>query len=64
MPAFAIMFPDNTKNGMARSKNLLIPEYILVATMVRDVPEYRIAQDRRQTKADANRDTKDQKNKE
>ena len=44
MPAFAIMFPDNTKNGMARSKNLLIPEYILVATMVRDVPEYRIAQ--------------------
>ena len=44
MPAFAIMFPDSTKNGIARSKNLLIPEYILVATMVRDVPEYRIAQ--------------------
>ena len=44
IPAFAIIFPDNTKNGIANSKNLLIPEYTLVATMVRDVPEYRIAQ--------------------
>ena len=26
IPAFAIMFPDNTKNGIARSRNLLIPE--------------------------------------
>ena len=44
MPAFAIIFPDNTKNGIARSRNLLIPEYILVATIVREVPEYKIAQ--------------------
>ena len=43
MPAFAIIFPDNTKKGIARSKNLLIPEYIFVATIVSDVPEYRIA---------------------
>ena len=39
IPAFAIMFPDRTKNGIARSRNLLIPEYIFVATIVRDVPE-------------------------
>ena len=39
IPAFAIMFPDSTKNGIARSRNLLIPEYMLVATIVRDVPE-------------------------
>ena len=44
IPAFAMMFPDNTKNGMASSRNLLIPEYIFVATIVRDVPEYKIAQ--------------------
>ena len=44
IPAFAIIFPDNTKNGIASSKNLLMPEYTLVATIVRDVPEYRIAQ--------------------
>ena len=43
IPAFAIIFPDNTKNGIASSRNLLMPEYILVATIVRDVPEYRIA---------------------
>ena len=39
IPAFAMMFPDSTKNGIARSRNLLIPEYMLVATIVRDVPE-------------------------
>ncbi len=39
IPAFAMMFPDSTKNGIARSRNLLIPEYIFVATIVRDVPE-------------------------
>ena len=39
IPAFAMMFPDRTKNGMARSRNLLIPEYMFVATMVSDVPE-------------------------
>jgi len=39
IPALAIMFPESTKNGMARSKNLLIPEYIFVATIVREVPE-------------------------
>ena len=33
------LFPDRTKNGMARSRNLLIPEYMFVATMVSDVPE-------------------------
>ena len=33
----------HTKNGIASSRNLLMPEYILVATMVRDVPEYKIA---------------------
>ena len=44
IPAFAIIFPDRTKKGIASSKNLLMPEYILVATMVRLVPEYRIAQ--------------------
>lgn len=43
IPAFAIILPDNTKNGMARSKNLLIPEYIFVATIFKDVPEYKIA---------------------
>ncbi len=32
---FAMIFPESTKNGMARSKNLLIPAYILVATMVK-----------------------------
>ena len=36
---FCMMFPDSTKNGIARSRNLLIPEYMLVATIVRDVPE-------------------------
>ena len=35
IPAFAIIFPDNTKNGIARSRNLLIPEYIFVATIVK-----------------------------
>ena len=35
IPAFAMMFPDSTKNGIARSRNLLIPEYMLVATIVR-----------------------------
>ena len=44
MPAFAMILPDSTKNGIARSKNLLMPEYILVATIVKEVPEYRIAQ--------------------
>ena len=39
IPAFAMMFPDSTKNGIAKSRNLLIPEYIFVATIVRDVPE-------------------------
>ena len=43
IPAFAIIFPDNTKNGIARRRNLLIPEYIFVATIVSEVPEYRIA---------------------
>ena len=43
IPAFAIIFPESTKKGIARSRNLLIPAYILVATMVSDVPEYRIA---------------------
>ena len=38
-----MIFPESTKNGIANSRNLLIPEYILVATMVKDVPEYRIA---------------------
>ena len=28
---------------MARNKNLLIPEYIFVATIFKDVPEYKIA---------------------
>ncbi len=44
IPAFAMIFPESTKNGIARRRNLLIPAYILVATMVREVPEYRIAQ--------------------
>jgi len=39
IPAFAMMLPDSTKNGIARSRNLLIPEYMFVATIVRDVPE-------------------------
>ena len=39
IPDFAMMFPDSTKNGIARSRNLLIPEYMFVATIVRDVPE-------------------------
>ena len=39
MPAFAMMLPDSTKNGMASSRNLLMPEYMLVATIVKDVPE-------------------------
>ena len=43
IPAFAMIFPESTKNGIASSRNLLMPEYILVATMVRDVPEYKIA---------------------
>ena len=43
IPAFAMIFPESTKNGIARRRNLLIPAYILVATMVREVPEYRIA---------------------
>ena len=43
IPALAMIFPESTKNGIANSRNLLIPEYILVATMVKDVPEYRIA---------------------
>ena len=43
IPAFAMIFPESTKNGIANNRNLLIPEYILVATMVKDVPEYRIA---------------------
>lgn len=43
IPALAMIFPDKTKNGIASSRNLLMPEYILVATIVRDVPEYRIA---------------------
>ena len=43
IPAFAMICPESTKNGIANSRNLLIPEYILVATMVKDVPEYRIA---------------------
>ena len=43
IPAFAMIFPDNTKNGMASNKNLLIPEYIFVATIVKEVPEYKIA---------------------
>ena len=41
---FCMIFPESTKNGIARRRNLLIPAYILVATMVREVPEYRIAQ--------------------
>ena len=44
IPAFAMIFPDRTKNGMASSRNLLMPEYMLVATIVSDVPEYKIAQ--------------------
>ena len=44
IPAFAIILPESTKNGIANNRNLLIPEYILVATMVREVPEYKIAQ--------------------
>ena len=44
IPAFAMILPDNTKNGIASNRNLLIPEYILVATIVSEVPEYRIAQ--------------------
>ena len=43
IPAFAMIFPESTKNGIARRRNLLIPAYILVATMVKDVQEYRIA---------------------
>ena len=43
IPAFAMIFPESTKNGIARSKNLLIPAYMLVATIVREVPEYKIA---------------------
>ena len=39
IPAFAMIFPDSTKNGIARRRNLLIPEYIFVATMVSEVPE-------------------------
>ena len=39
IPAFAMIFPDSTKNGIARRRNLLIPEYIFVATIVREVPE-------------------------
>ena len=39
MPAFAMMLPDSTKNGIASSRNLLMPEYMLVATIVKDVPE-------------------------
>ena len=39
IPAFAMMLPDSTKNGMASSRNLLMPEYMLVATIVKDVPE-------------------------
>lgn len=39
-----MIFPDRTKNGMASSRNLLMPEYMLVATIVSDVPEYKIAQ--------------------
>ena len=39
IPAFAMIFPDRTKKGIARSRNLLIPEYMFVATMVSDVPE-------------------------
>ena len=39
IPAFAIIFPDSTKNGIASSRNLLIPEYIFVATIVKEVPE-------------------------
>ena len=39
IPAFAMMLPDNTKNGIARSRNLLIPAYMLVATIVSEVPE-------------------------
>ena len=35
IPAFAMIFPESTKNGIARRRNLLIPAYILVATMVR-----------------------------
>ena len=38
-----MIFPESTKNGIARSKNLLIPAYMLVATIVREVPEYKIA---------------------
>ena len=38
-----MIFPESTKNGIARSKNLLIPAYILVATIVREVPGYKIA---------------------
>ena len=41
---FCMMLPDNTKNGIASNRNLLIPEYMLVATIVSEVPEYRIAQ--------------------
>lgn len=44
IPAFAIIFPDSTKNGIAKSRNLLIPEYIFVATIVKSVPEYIMAQ--------------------
>ena len=39
MPAFAMMLPDSTKNGIASNRNLLMPEYMLVATIVKDVPE-------------------------
>ena len=34
MPAFAMIFPDRTKNGIARRRNLPIPVYVLVAIML------------------------------
>ena len=39
IPAFAMIFPESTKNGIARRRNLLIPAYMLVATIVSEVPE-------------------------
>ena len=57
IPAFAMIFPESTKNGIARRRNLLIPAYILVATMVRDCT------DGGQSQTDCNGNSHDQENK-
>ncbi len=40
IPAFAIMLPDRTKNGMDSSRNFAMPEYVFVAMMFRGIPAY------------------------